>query len=223
MEPEWAQNRAAFQSWRRAGSTFMSGTGRGRNRTLAAIALEFLDPQVERVAFRWQRRANPLSEREFVLEIRWQGVKAGGDAAVWVAGTEHQPANAMKQYGPRAHQAGLKRGEQRHLCAAGSEMWWKAAQRFDLCMAGQFDGWIPYSVHPPGDDLAVQDDHGANREIAFTSCLLGEANSFPEKRKIILEHYFFTLPLDGMLSPPNTVHGPGHHLPSHDDVMQILS
>ena len=39
---------------------------------------------------------------------------------------------------------------------------------------------------PSGNNLAVQDNHGANRQIAVTLRFLGEANSFLEKRKVIL-------------------------------------
>jgi hypothetical protein len=53
-------------------------------------------------------------------------------------------------------------------------------------MAGQFGGWLPNGVHACGNDLAVQDNYGPNREIALTFRLLGEANSFSEIRKIIL-------------------------------------
>jgi len=154
--------------------------------TLASTPLEFLDPKVERVTFCRQRRASPLNERELVLEVRREGVKARGNTTVRVGGTEYQTANVMKQDGASAHETGLKSSEQRHFCAVGPEVGRKAAERFDLRMAGQFDGWPPYGVHPSGNYLAVQDNHSANRQIALTLRLLGEANSFPEKRKVIL-------------------------------------
>jgi hypothetical protein len=62
----------------------------------------------------------------------------------------------------------------------------EAAQCLHLCMAGQIEGWLPDSVHPSGDHLAIQDNHCANGKIAPAPRLLSQANGFSKKRKVIL-------------------------------------
>jgi hypothetical protein len=57
----------------------------------------------------------------------------------------------------------------------------EAAQCLHLCMAGQIEGWLPDSVHPSGNHLAIQDNYSTNRQIAPTFCLLSHIQRFSKK------------------------------------------